>query len=79
MKKLIIIYIASLLLLISECVNTSFFYIFILNIKDSILQLNFNFAIKFILVALGGIIITFLTINECVKRNSTIKLIKRQS
>ncbi|CAI3557849.1 hypothetical protein CNEO3_1120001 [Clostridium neonatale] len=50
-----------------------------MNIKDSILQLNFNFAIKFMLAALGAIIITFLTINECIKRNSTIKLIKRQS
>jgi len=74
-----IIYTVSLLLLISECVNRSFFYIFILNIKDSILQLNLSFAIKFILAGLGVIIITFLTINECVKRSSTIKLIKRES
>ena len=74
-----LIYIISLLLLISECVNTSFFYIFILNIKDSILQLNFSFAIKFMLAALGGIVITFLAINEYVKRNSTVKLTRKQS
>lgn len=79
LKKLMIIYIISLLILISECVNSSFFYIFILNIKDSILKLNFSFAIKFILAGLGVILITFLTINEYVKRTSTIKLIKRES
>lgn len=80
MKKLIIIYMISLVLLMSEyLLNTSSFYILLLNIKNNFLQLNLSFTIKFMLAALGGIIITFLTINECVKRNSTIKLVKRES
>ena len=70
----------SLVLLMSEyLLNTSSFYILLLNIKNNFLQLNLSFTIKFMLAALGGIIITFLTINECVKRNSTIKLVKRES
>lgn len=78
LNKWIIIYAIGLLLLISESLlNTSSFYIFLLEIKSEFLHLNLNFAIKFISASFGIIGIIFFIINEFVKRSSTINLVKR--